>query len=88
MCDFPDGTNNPEAGCGELVEAAVEDAPATDDTGQPAVDSSVGAIDAADSTTPPVIDSSVGVDAHDASDAHVEDAHEADAHDAGHDAKG
>jgi hypothetical protein len=92
MCDFPDGTNNPEAGCGELVEAAAEDAQQTADTEQPpVVDSSIGAMDASDAKTTPVMDSAVGEDAHDASDAHdahIEDAPHDAPHDTGHDAKG
>jgi hypothetical protein len=74
MCDFPDGANNPEAGCGVLIEAsadglAAEDAPVTEDV-----------------TTPPQPDAQSGVDAQaaapdaradaspDASDAHITDA--------------
>jgi len=85
MCDFPDGANNPESGCGEIVEAAAEDAVTSEDAVAP-VDSSVGSIDASDATTPPAADSG-GEDAHDASDAHIEDAPHDAPHDA-HDAKG
>jgi hypothetical protein len=84
MCDFPDGANNPEAGCGELREAAAlpVDAEGTEDVETP--DSSGEKVDAADASMPK----------EDASDAHVNapDAHEdaSDAHvlDAKSDAKG
>jgi hypothetical protein len=89
ICDFPDGANNPESGCGVIVEASVSsdgpapmDAPVADSIAP--VDSPAGKPDASDATLPP-----------DAADAHVPDAGDTgadsgDAHigDAKSDAKG
>jgi hypothetical protein len=82
ICNFPDGANNPESGCGELVEAAAAadaQAPPVDapsDTAAP--DSPV----ASDATVP---DAGADADAHvpdtGTSDVHVVDAN-ADAADA------
>ena len=78
MCDFPDGANNPESGCGVLVEAAASaDAPADGpadavaDTLAP-VDSPV---DSADATAPDAADAHVHDAAADSADAHIQDAH-------------
>jgi hypothetical protein len=35
MCDFPDGANNPEAGCGVLIEASALEGSATDVAEEP-----------------------------------------------------
>ncbi|MGO8996140.1 MAG: hypothetical protein ACLQVI_22745 [Polyangiaceae bacterium] len=84
MCDYPDGANDPESGCGELVEAAAfdglaveEPAPVTDAPGDSPTDSPAGKPDASDATTPPTDASKP--DAEDASDSHVADANH-DAH--------
>jgi hypothetical protein len=82
MCDFPDGANDPEAGCGEVLEGSVPftDDVATGDVSAP-VDAS-GKADAGTDATQPVQDSSAPpVDAHpdaheDGGDAHVADAKE------------
>jgi hypothetical protein len=90
VCDFPDGANNPESGCGELVEAAASaDVTAADVVEEPApqpdakADAKADAsIDASDATVPPTDSGSPDApdDVHDASQDHIGDAH--------HDAKG
>ena len=85
MCDFPDGANNPESGCGDLVEAAAalnDVVVATSDVVEPA-DSPVEKTDAADATAP----ESEDADKHDAHDAH-EDASDGHSLDGKADAKG
>ncbi len=61
MCDYPDGANNPEAGCGALVEASTPaDALPVEDSAPPAVDagdSGAGQGQDADATTSPPVDS-------------------------------
>jgi hypothetical protein len=78
-CDFPDGANNPESGCGELVEAAPPSADGTapDVVEEPAPkgDGPIGNPDASDATLP-----------EDAADSSIPDAH--DAHEDTSDAKG
>jgi hypothetical protein len=78
VCDFPDGANNPESGCGELVEAAVEDAfsEGAVEEGGPVVDSSVGG-DAADASLPVDAADAGHADSgeHDAGDSGITDAH-------------
>jgi hypothetical protein len=78
VCDFPDGANNPEAGCGVLVEGSVSDdvvAPADSPLGD-----SVGPIDsskpdASDATAPDAADVHAPADTGtDAGDAHIGDA--------------
>jgi hypothetical protein len=86
LCTYPDGADDPEAGCGELVEAAAlpgEDANndvVETDTSAPDVSAPDAGHDATDSAPP-------GVDAADASDAHHPDAHDTGA-DSHADAKG
>ena len=83
MCDFPDGANNPESGCGELSEAAVGVVPNDVSSPEPdvvePVDSPVEKPDASDaggSESQDAADAHGGVDAHeDASDAHELDGH-------------
>ena len=79
VCDFPDGANNPESGCGELVEAAAPDGAEPDVAAQDAtapVDSPSSKPDASDATVP-----EDAADAHepdaktDSGDAHIQDAH-------------
>ncbi len=62
MCDYPDGANDPEAGCGTLLEASTTvDAPVEDSAPPPpagdAGDSGAGQGQDADATTPPPVDS-------------------------------
>jgi hypothetical protein len=83
ICDFPDGANNPESGCGELVEAAPPPADVTSADvvaeAAPKGDGPIENADASDATVPDDGDSAVP-DAHeDTSDAredHVTDAPE------------
>jgi hypothetical protein len=77
MCDFPDGANNPESGCGVLVEAAAPvDAPA--DGPADAVADTVAPIDSpvdsSDATAPDAADAHVHDAAADSADAHIQDA--------------
>ena len=53
MCDYPDGANNPESGCGELVEASAGDV-STDgsEDAAPAADSHAPIVDASDASLP------------------------------------
>lgn len=82
MCDFPDGANNPESGCGVLVEAAASDAPVTMDAptmdSAAPVDSGGGKADASDATVPDAADArspDTGLDTGtDSGDAHAGDA--------------
>jgi hypothetical protein len=80
MCDFPDGANNPESGCGVLVEAAASDAPVTPVTDAPTADSVAptdsggGKTDASDATVPDAADAHVSDTGTDAGDAHTGDA--------------
>jgi hypothetical protein len=76
MCDFPDGANNPESGCGELVEAAVPDGAEPDvvEEEAPPLDSSARA-DASDATVPVDAADAHEPDAGDSGDAHIGDAH-------------
>jgi hypothetical protein len=50
MCDFPDGANNPESGCGVLIEASAADAMTGDVVEEPTP--GTGAIDASDAAAP------------------------------------
>jgi hypothetical protein len=89
LCTLPDGADDPEAGCGELVEAATEgdgtaDAVEETATGPDAQAPDTGldsSIDSSDSGTP-------GVDAADAHDANTADVHDAHVADSKADAKG
>ena len=83
VCDFPDGANNPESGCGELVEAAAEDAGLADGplADSLVVDSHVGSADASDATVPDAADSGHAVtDSGDAGDSGEHDTGISDAH--------
>jgi hypothetical protein len=72
LCDFPDGANDPDAGCGELIEAAAPDASEDADTSTSedsgAMQGEGGQNEAGpDTAAPPVVDS--GQDSSSASDA-------------------